>query len=82
MSDDGGSFRIFRVDQRPTAGTDHSDDQFGGPEPDDAHITGVILRLYEDGSAPTDNPFFDASAAIVVSFDETRSCAERHVLLE
>ena len=34
------------------------DDQFGGPEPDDAHLTGVFLRLNEDGSAPTDNPFF------------------------
>jgi aldose sugar dehydrogenase len=34
------------------------DDQFGGPQPDDAHFAGVILRLNEDGSAPTDNPFF------------------------
>jgi glucose/arabinose dehydrogenase len=34
------------------------DDQFGGPEPDDAHWSGVILRLNDDGSTPTDNPFF------------------------
>lgn len=34
------------------------DDQFGGPEPDDAHLTGVILRLNDDGSTPDDNPFF------------------------
>jgi glucose/arabinose dehydrogenase len=34
------------------------DDPFGGPEPDDAHRTGVIVRLDEDGSAPRDNPFF------------------------
>jgi glucose/arabinose dehydrogenase len=34
------------------------DDQFGGPEPDDAHLSGVILRLNPDGSAPRDNPFF------------------------
>jgi glucose/arabinose dehydrogenase len=34
------------------------DDQFGGPEPDDAHRTGVIVRLNEDGSAPRDNPFW------------------------
>jgi glucose/arabinose dehydrogenase len=40
------------------------DDQFGGPEPDDEHLTGVILRLNEDGSTPTDNPFFAAGAAI------------------
>src|SRR5688572_11964086 len=36
------------------------DDQFGGPEPDDAHLTGVILRLNDDGSTPEDNPFFVA----------------------
>jgi aldose sugar dehydrogenase len=35
------------------------DDQFGGPEPDDAHLTGVILRLNDDGTAPENNPFFD-----------------------
>ena len=40
------------------------DDQFGGPEPDDAHLTGVILRLNPDGTAPTDNPFYAAGAAM------------------
>ncbi len=40
------------------------DDQFGGPEPDDAHLTGVILRLNPDGTAPEDNPFFEAGAAL------------------
>ncbi|MFL5269122.1 MAG: PQQ-dependent sugar dehydrogenase [Stellaceae bacterium] len=34
------------------------DDQFGGPQPDNAHITGVILRLKDDGTPPRDNPFF------------------------
>ncbi len=34
------------------------DDQFGGPEPDDAHLTGVILRLNDDGATPEDNSFF------------------------
>jgi aldose sugar dehydrogenase len=38
------------------------DDQFGGPEPDDAHLSGVILRLNDDGSAPSDNPFYAAGA--------------------
>lgn len=38
----------------PAFGTD---DNFGGPEPDDAHLTGSILRLNDDGSAPADNPF-------------------------
>jgi glucose/arabinose dehydrogenase len=40
------------------------DDQFGGPEPDDEHLTGVILRLNDDGSTPTDNPFFAVGAAM------------------
>ena len=40
------------------------DDQFGGPEPDNAHMTGVVLRLNEDGSAPVDNPLFDAGAVM------------------
>ena len=40
------------------------DDQFGGPQPDDAHLTGVILRLNDDGSTPADNPFNAAGAAI------------------
>jgi aldose sugar dehydrogenase len=51
----------------PTAtcsGTTVPDDQFGGPEPDDAHLTGVVLRLNTDGSAPSDNPFFNAGAAM------------------
>lgn len=40
------------------------DDQFGGPEPDDAHRTGVILRLNDNGTAPTDNPFYDYGASL------------------
>ena len=40
------------------------DDQFGGPEPDDAHLTGFILRLNDDGSTPADNPFFNASTSL------------------
>jgi aldose sugar dehydrogenase len=40
------------------------DDQFGGPEADDAHLTGVILRLNDDGSTPSDNPFFAAGASM------------------
>jgi glucose/arabinose dehydrogenase len=50
----------------PTAAagtTASADDQFGGPEPDDAHLTGVILRLNDDGSAPADNPFANPPAS-------------------
>jgi glucose/arabinose dehydrogenase len=39
------------------------DDQFGGPEPDPAHLTGVILRLNDDGTTPRDNPFYRTGAA-------------------
>jgi uncharacterized repeat protein (TIGR01451 family) len=39
-----------------------TDDQFGGPEPDNAHFTGVIMRLNDDGSTPADNPFYDVGA--------------------
>jgi glucose/arabinose dehydrogenase len=38
-------------------GPGQPDDQFGGPAPDNAHLTGVILRLNADGTIPTDNPF-------------------------
>jgi glucose/arabinose dehydrogenase len=51
----------------PTAtcpGSEVDDDQFGGPEPDDAHLTGVILRLNPNGTTPTDNPFFQAGATV------------------
>jgi glucose/arabinose dehydrogenase len=45
-------------------GTPVPDDQFGGPQPDNAHLTGVILRLNDDGSTPMDNPFFGAGSTI------------------
>jgi glucose/arabinose dehydrogenase len=40
------------------------DDQFGGPQPDNNHLTGVILRLNDDGTTPTDNPFFGVGAGM------------------
>jgi glucose/arabinose dehydrogenase len=40
------------------------DDTHGGPAPDNAHLSGVVLRLNPDGSAPTDNPFFAAGTAL------------------
>ncbi|HET9674048.1 MAG TPA: PQQ-dependent sugar dehydrogenase [Gaiellaceae bacterium] len=40
------------------------DDQFGGPQPDNAHLTGGFLRLNDDGTTPTDNPFFAAGSAV------------------
>jgi aldose sugar dehydrogenase len=40
------------------------DDTHGGPAPDNAHLSGVVLRLNTDGSAPADNPFFAAGAGL------------------
>jgi hypothetical protein len=40
------------------------DDQFGGPEPDNYHLSGVVLRLNDDGSTPRDNPFSQVSGMI------------------
>jgi len=40
------------------------DDTFGGPAPDNAHFSGIILRLNTDGTAPADNPFFAVGAAM------------------
>jgi aldose sugar dehydrogenase len=40
------------------------DDDFGGPAPDNAHFTGVILRLNDDGSTPDDNPFHESGAQL------------------
>lgn len=51
----------------PTAtcpGPTVADDQFGGPAPDDAHLTGVVLRLNDDGSTPPDNPFIKAGTTV------------------
>jgi uncharacterized repeat protein (TIGR01451 family) len=50
--------------QNITSGGPVPDDQFGGPEPDDEHMTGVILRLNDDGSVPSDNPFFSVNSGL------------------
>src|SRR5262249_52367029 len=38
-------------------GPGQNDDQFGGPEPGDAPLSGVVLRLKTAGSGGADNPF-------------------------
>jgi uncharacterized repeat protein (TIGR01451 family) len=50
--------------QNLTSGAPVPDDQYGGPEPDNAHLTGVILRLNDDGTTPGDNPFFNADTGL------------------
>jgi aldose sugar dehydrogenase len=56
VGDEGRRGQLQNLPFGPTPPT--ADDQFGGPAPDDAHFTGVILRLNDDGSTPADNPFF------------------------
>jgi glucose/arabinose dehydrogenase len=63
MGDNGRRGQLQNLVDGP-GGPTRADDQFGGPEPDNAHLTGVILRLTDDGKAPPDNPFFAAGAAI------------------
>jgi aldose sugar dehydrogenase len=55
VGDLGRRGQMQNLTNGPTPPTD--DDQFGGPEPDAAHLSGVILRLNDDGSTPADNPF-------------------------
>jgi glucose/arabinose dehydrogenase len=61
FGDQGRRGQLQNLPEGPTPPT--ADDQFGGPAPDDAHLSGMILRLNDDGSTPTDNPFFAAGAA-------------------
>jgi glucose/arabinose dehydrogenase len=61
FGDNGRRGQLQNLATGPTPPT--ADDQFGGPEPDDAHLTGVVLRLNDDGSTPSDNPFFAAGAS-------------------
>jgi glucose/arabinose dehydrogenase len=65
IGDNGRRGNLQNLPCGPTAvcpGPIVPDDQFGGPAPDAAHLTGVVLRLNEDGTAPSDNPFFAAGA--------------------
>jgi aldose sugar dehydrogenase len=55
VGDLGRRGQMQNLTNGPTPPTD--DDQFGGPEPDAAHLSGVVLRLNDDGSTPSDNPF-------------------------
>jgi glucose/arabinose dehydrogenase len=67
FGDVGRRGQLQNLPSGPTAtglGPTVADDQFGGPEPDNAHFTGVILRLNDDGTTPTDNPFFAAGATM------------------
>jgi glucose/arabinose dehydrogenase len=62
MGDNGRRGQMQNLPDGPGPAGNQPDDQFGGPEPDDAHLTGVILRLNDDGTTPSDNPFVRAGA--------------------
>lgn len=67
MGDQGRRGYMQNLPCGPTAtcpGPTVPDDQFGGPAPDNAHLSGVILRLNDDGSTPSTNPFYAAGAAM------------------
>src|SRR5258706_7752457 len=51
-------------------GPGQPDDQFGGPAPDDAHLTGVIFRLNPDGSTPADNPFANVTVQDIAPLEQ------------
>jgi glucose/arabinose dehydrogenase len=67
IGDLGRRGQLQNLPSGPTAtglGPTVPDDQFGGPEPDDGHFSGVIVRLNDDGTVPADNPFFQVGAGM------------------
>jgi glucose/arabinose dehydrogenase len=64
MGDNGRRGALQNLPNGPFLSPPFVDDQYGGPLPDDAHLTGMIVRLNDDGSAPEDNPFFAVGAAM------------------
>jgi uncharacterized protein (TIGR03118 family) len=51
-------------------GGGQADDQFGGPAPDNAHVTGSIFRLNPDGTTPADNPFAGVTAQQIMELEQ------------
>lgn len=62
IGDNGRRGQLQNLLQGGQGGSNGADDQFGGPSIDNAHLTGVVLRLNDDGTAPADNPFFATGA--------------------
>jgi len=62
MGDQGRRGWLQNLENGPFETPPFVDDTFGGPQPDNAHLSGVILRLNDDGSAPSDNPFFSVGS--------------------
>ena len=64
MGDQGRRGWLQNLANGPFESAPFVDDTYGGPAPDDAHLSGVILRLNDDGTTPADNPFVAAGAAL------------------
>jgi glucose/arabinose dehydrogenase len=64
MGDTGRRGQLQNLPTGPFLTAPFVDDTFGGPQPDNAHFTGMIVRLNDDGSAPVDNPFYAVGAAM------------------
>ncbi|MEO8592486.1 MAG: PQQ-dependent sugar dehydrogenase [Candidatus Solibacter sp.] len=64
MGDQGRRGWLQNLPGGPFLTAPQVDDTFGGPAPDNPHLSGVILRVNEDGSTPGDNPFFAAGASM------------------
>lgn len=64
MGDQGRRGWLQNLPNGPFLTAPQVDDTFGGPAPDNAHLSGVILRFNDDGTTPTDNPFFAVGAAM------------------
>lgn len=64
MGDQGRRGWLQNLPNGPFLRAPFVDDTFGGPAPDNAHLSGMVLRLNEDGTTPGDNPFFAVGAAL------------------
>ncbi len=64
MGDQGRRGWMQNLANGPFLTAPRVDDTFGGPAPDNAHLSGVIVRLNDDGTTPADNPFFASGAAL------------------
>jgi glucose/arabinose dehydrogenase len=64
MGDQGRRGQTQNLPAGPFLTPPQSDDTFGGPAPDNAHLSGVILRVDPNGVAPSDNPFYAVGASM------------------
>jgi glucose/arabinose dehydrogenase len=64
MGDQGRRGWLQNLANGPFETAPFVDDTYGGPAPDNAHLSGVILRLNDDGGTPVDNPFYAVGSAL------------------